>query len=73
MWPLFGTFVLFWDAHSPTTFHRCAHVLFVPGLIGTVAAGRTILRTMDKRFSPQLGAAVIIFALGAAQYWNSNR
>lgn len=70
VWPLFGGLVLVWNAISPATFRNCGQVLFVPGLIGSVAAGWTTLRTMDKRFSPQLGAAAIVLVLGVAQYWN---
>ena len=64
---------MLWDALSPETFRNSAHVLFVPGLIGTVAAGWTTLRTKEKRFSPQLGASAIVLVLGLAQYWNYNQ
>ncbi len=45
------------------------HALFVPGLIGTVSAGWTSVRTKDLAYSLQFVTAVIVLAAGGIQFW----
>lgn len=69
-WPLIGMTVLSIHWIDSNTFRNCVQALFVPGLIGTVSSGWTIIRTNDIRYSLQLVASAIVFAVGFYQYWH---
>jgi hypothetical protein len=68
-WPVLGLLVLACHWFDPMTLDNCPHMLFIPGLIGTAATGWTFVRTMDRRYLPQLGAAAFVFCLGVNAYW----
>ena len=70
-WPVLGALVLVHHAINPSALANCIQVLFVPGLIGTVAAGWTFARTIDRRYLPQLGASAMVFSIGAAMFWKA--
>ncbi len=68
-WPALGLFVLVYDWFDRATMENCPHLLFIPGVIGTVATGWAFARTMDKRYLPQFGAAVVVLCLGLRAFW----
>lgn len=68
-WPVLGSFVLAYHWYAPSALDNCPHMLFVPGLIGTIATSWAFVRTEDKRYLPQWFAAVIILCLGVTAFW----
>lgn len=68
-WPIIGLLVLSYHWIDQTAMDNCPQMLFIPGLIGTVATGWAFARTLDKRYLPQLGAAVMVFFLGVNAFW----
>ncbi len=69
MWPILGLLILGYDWIDPTALSNCPHMLFIPGLTGTVATGWAFARTLDQRYTLQLGASAIIFCLGMNAFW----
>ena len=68
-WPVLGMLILGYHWFDPSALNNCPHMLFMPGLIGTAAAGWAFARTMDKRYIPQLGAAAMVLCLGVNAFW----
>lgn len=63
-WPIFGLLILGYHWIDPTGLNNCPHLLFIPGLIGTIATGWAFARTLDNRYLPQFGASAMILCLG---------
>lgn len=49
------------------------HALFVPGLVGTVSAGWTIVRANARDYSLQFCASVVILAVGVTMFWRATQ
>ncbi|TWT91534.1 hypothetical protein Pla52n_65250 [Stieleria varia] len=69
IWPVFGLFVLAYHWFDQTAWANCPQALFIPGLIGTTAAGWAFARTIDMRYLPQLGVSALVFLLGVDAFW----
>ena len=68
-WPFIGTIVLALHLFNQEIFRNCVHALFVPGLIGTVSAGWTIVRTNARDYSLQFAVSAIVLAVGVTEFW----
>ena len=64
IWPVGGAVILASHFVWPQSFANCPHVIFIFGLIGTTAAGWTLVRTFDRRYVLQTIASAIILFLG---------
>lgn len=71
VWPALGAVVLVHHTANPSALANCIQMLLVPGLIGTAAASWAFARTRDRRYLPQLGAAAMVFSMGAAMFWKA--
>lgn len=71
VWPVLGASALVTHWVHPSALANCIQVLFLPGLIGTVATGWAFARTADRRYLPQFGASAIVLAIGTAMFWNA--
>ena len=70
-WPALGLILLTCYRINPPSFDPCIHIVFVPGLVGTVATGWAFARTMDKRYLPQVGASTVALFVGVWVFWNA--
>ena len=68
-WPILGLLLLGYHRVDPTGMENCRQMLFMPGLIGTVATGWAFARTMDRRYITQLFASAIVLCLGVDALW----
>ncbi|SIO14388.1 hypothetical protein SAMN05444166_2682 [Singulisphaera sp. GP187] len=68
-WPAFGGLVMMWQLFNRSAFQQCPHCLWTAPLIGTAAAGWAWLRTLERRYIPQLLASVVLLGLGVASFW----
>jgi hypothetical protein len=70
-WPALGGLVIAWQLLDRSAFQRCPQCLWIVPLIGTATAGWAWLRTLDRRYVPQLLASVVLLGLGAALFWQA--
>ena len=63
-WPVCGVTILIWHRFGSSSFENCQHMIFVFGLLGTIASGWALIRTYDYRYLPQTIASMIVLALG---------
>lgn len=70
-WPVMGVCFLAMHAIRPTLFERCEHMLFIPGLVGTVASSWTMIRSHRWRYIPQAIFSTIVLVIGAIIFWKS--
>lgn len=71
VWPCFSCVCLTWYWFDPSTLQRCQHFLFLPALVGTVAAGWAWMRTCDPRYTAPLLASSVLFVLGGFAFWQA--
>jgi hypothetical protein len=72
-WPLMGMVVVTIHWFDQEIFRNCMHALFVPGLVGTVSAGWTIVRANARDYSLQFCASVVILAVGVTMFWRATQ
>ncbi len=63
-WPICGIMILTWHALDSSAFRNCPHMIFLFGLIGTIATGWAFVRTNDRRYLAQTVTSTAVFALG---------
>lgn len=68
-WPIIGLLILSYHWIDHRALYHCPHVLFIPGLIGTVVTGWAFARTLDERYLPQFGASAVVLCLGINAFW----
>jgi len=73
VWPLFGVVVILLHNFNPNILTNCNQALFLPGLIGTLTSGYTIIRAKDRSFALQFVGSVVALAVGGRLFWTSNQ
>ena len=67
-WPVCGVTMLIWHLIDSSSFENCPHMIFLFGLVGTIATGWALIRTYDYRYLPQTITSTIVLALGICGY-----
>lgn len=70
-WPSFNAIVLVLHWLNPTAFRNCLPWLFVPGLVGTVAAFWSFARTKNFRYTLPAAISGVLFVVGVLSFWNA--
>jgi len=70
-WPALGGLAIALSLFDRSALQRCPQYLWIGPLIGTATAGWAWLRTMERRYLPQLLVSVVLLGLGAAMFWQS--
>jgi hypothetical protein len=70
-WPALGLCALTCYWLNPDWLENCLHMLVVPGIVGTIATGWTILRTKDRRYLLQAFASAVILIVNSVVFWNA--
>ena len=63
-WPAGGGVLLIWYLLDSSSFRDCPHMIFAFGLLGTTAAGWTLIRTNDFRYLAQTITSAVVLAVG---------
>ena len=64
IWPAGGLLILIYQAAVPSAFADCPEMIFIIGLVGTVATGWALARTFDRRYLFQVIASTAVLILG---------